>query len=96
MRVPAPASLCRLEAVCSQAKLSWARFPAARWALVDTSEEDAATRIRAREGHFYAVDDADRGDEWRFAPVRFDHVRLDGRRPVADNVAALRPFIEDR
>ena len=72
------------------------RFPEADWVLVDTSENDAAERIARREGHFYTGPTAaepDRGSEWAFAPVAFDHVRLDGRRPVEDNVRALAPFL---
>ena len=72
------------------------RFPEADWVLVDTSENDAAERVARREGHFYTGPTAaepDRGSEWAFAPVAFDHVRLDGRRPVEDNVRALAPFL---
>ena len=72
------------------------RFPEADWVLVDTSENDAAERIARREGHFYkgpTAAEPDRGSEWAFAPVAFDHVRLDGRRPVEDNVRALAPFL---
>mmetsp|Transcript_22407 Transcript_22407/g.67257 ORF Transcript_22407/g.67257 Transcript_22407/m.67257 type:complete len:186 (+) Transcript_22407:802-1359(+) len=71
-------------------------FPDATWALVDTSEADAAERIAAREGHFYTGTDEDavaRGDEWTFAPVTFPHTVLDGRRSVADNVRELLPFV---
>jgi len=72
-----------------------ARFPDARWALVDTAEADAVERILAREGHFYEVDD-ERGDEWKFAPVAFGHLRLDGRRPIAENVAELLPLVAEK
>lgn len=75
------------------------RYPDADWVLVDTTETDAASRIAAREGHFYkgATPAAGgRGDEWRFAPVRFGHLRLDGARPVAELVRDVLPLVVSR
>ena len=45
-----------------------------------------------REGHFYKPDETGRrGEDWVFAPVTFDHERLDGaeyaKRSVADQEA---------
>ena len=77
------------------------RFPHAKWMLVDTSENVATRRINMRQGHFYtgekkgaskheespsdgATDDAD-NSEWKFAPVSFDHVVLDGTEAVETN-----------
>ena len=70
------------------------RFPAARWFLVDTTVDEAGRRIAQREGHFYKGttpqserrDDAD-NNEWDFAQVSFDHVRLDGNSSMVENAA---------
>ena len=73
------------------------RFPRAGWFLVDTSEDEAAERIRRREGHFYKgkVESAAEeelesrpksdNDEWNFAPVTFPHTALDGTKPIEHN-----------
>jgi gluconate kinase len=89
-----------------------ARFPAAKWALVDVVKSTAQERIDKREGHFYkgapsksnsesktkqqdttetvkeetVVGDGDSDNsEWEFAPVDFDHVKLDGLISVEEN-----------
>ena len=64
------------------------RFPDATWALVDASDALAGERIASRDGHFYNPPPA-RGDEWRFAPVEFEHLVLDAMKPVEENVARL-------
>ena len=64
------------------------RFPDATWALVDASDALAGERIASRDGHFYNPPPA-RGDEWRFAPVAFEHLVLDAMKPVEENVARL-------
>ena len=68
------------------------RFPGATWALVDASDALAGERISQRDGHFYDPPPA-KGDEWRFAPVVFDHLVLDATRPVEENVARLLPLV---
>lgn len=72
-----------------------AAFPEALWVLVDTAERDADARVATRDGHFYNPPDrADQADdEWAFAPVRFDHARLDGARPVVESAALLRRLL---
>jgi gluconate kinase len=75
------------------------RFPRAKWVLIDTSENESTKRINMREDHFYKGEksddtkkDAEEPDtsdvdnsEWQFAPVAFDHVILDGARPIETN-----------
>ena len=68
------------------------RFPDATWALVDASDALAGERIASRDGHFYNPPPG-RGDEWRFAPVAFDHLVLDATSPVEENVAKLLPLV---
>ena len=68
------------------------RFPDATWALVDASDALAGERIASRDGHFYDPPPG-RGDEWRFAPVAFDHLVLDATSPVEENVAKLLPLV---
>ncbi len=69
-----------------------ARFPEATWALVDASDALAGERISQRDGHFYNPPPA-KGDEWRFAPVEFDHLVLDATQPIDENVAKLLPLV---
>ena len=67
-----------------------ARFPAARWVLMGTSDALAAERVAQREGHFYkAPAAAASGSEWAFAPVDFEHTLLDGSRPVDENAVRV-------
>ena len=70
-----------------------ARFPRARWLLVDTAPAEASRRVAAREGHFYAGDAAEAeaaaDSEWAFAPVAFEHSRLDGAAPLRENAEAV-------
>lgn len=76
------------------------RFPNAKWALVDIDDVTAQDRIEKREGHFYkgaptskeadskksdASEEID-NSEWKFAPVDFEHVILNGLVSVAENV----------
>ena len=68
------------------------RFPDATWALVDASDALAGERIASRDGHFYDPPPA-KGDEWRFAPVAFEHLVLDATSPVGENVAKLLPLV---
>ena len=54
------------------------------------SPQLAEERTAMREGHFYKPDETGRRDEeWCFAPVTFDHERLDGAESVSCNVAKL-------
>ena len=69
-----------------------ARFPDATWALVDASDALAGERIASRDGHFYDPPPT-KGDEWRFAPVAFEHLVLDAMQPVEENVAKLLPLV---
>lgn len=79
-------------------------FPNALWILVNTSEEEAQKRIESRNGHFYhgpvkRIDSkvhnnaALNNDDWKFYPVTFPHISLNGLDPIQDNsqkvVAAL-------
>ena len=68
------------------------QFPEATWALVDASDALAGERIASRDGHFYDPPPA-KGDEWLFAPVEFDHLVLDAKSPVEENVAKLLPLV---
>mmetsp|Transcript_68056 Transcript_68056/g.76197 ORF Transcript_68056/g.76197 Transcript_68056/m.76197 type:complete len:245 (+) Transcript_68056:69-803(+) len=69
------------------------RFPNAEWILIDTSEEECTKRIHEREGHFYKggkpvkkeIDNKEDNSEWKFAPVTFPHIILDGNDPIEDN-----------
>eukprot|EP00977_Amphora_coffeiformis_P002181 scaffold425_cov175-Amphora_coffeaeformis.AAC.40 len=77
------------------------RFPKAKWFLVDTSEDEAAERIRRREGHFYKgkvepvtkdeVESRPKSDneEWNFAPVSFQHTVLNGIEPIEHNAGIV-------
>ena len=75
------------------------RFPDARWALMDVTDEVAKERIDAREDHFYKgappagektgvleekSEDVD-NSEWNFAPVTFSHTILNGNEDVEVN-----------
>ena len=75
------------------------RFPDARWALMDVTDEVAKGRIDAREDHFYKgappageqtgvleekSEDVD-NSEWNFAPVTFSHTILNGNEDVEVN-----------
>ena len=71
------------------------RFPEATWALVDATDALAGERIAQRDGHFYNPPPTS-GDEWRFAPVAFDHLVLHATRPVDENVARLLPLVRRR
>ena len=71
------------------------RFPEATWALVDDSDALAGKRIAQRDGHFYNPPSTN-GDEWRFAPVAFEHPVLDATRPVEENVERLLPLVRRR
>eukprot|EP00536_Pseudo-nitzschia_multiseries_P007970 jgi/Psemu1/196805/e_gw1.193.16.1 len=81
------------------------RFPKAEWILIDTSEEECTKRINEREGHFYKgeiaaeesepsdnslliVDEKDNSD-WKFAPVEFDHVVLNGLDGIDHNAQKI-------
>jgi len=78
------------------------RFPEATWVLIDVSERTAQSRIDSRLGHFYkgnlkspiAQDDHPKritkdNAEWEFAPVDFDHISLDGLKPIEENARHL-------
>ena len=69
------------------------RFPRAAWLLVDTAPAEASRRIAAREGHFYAgaaaEEEAAADSDWAFAPVAFEHTRLDGAASVRENADAI-------
>ena len=69
------------------------RFPRAAWLLVDTTPTEASRRIAAREGHFYAgaaaEEEAAADSDWAFAPVAFEHARLDGAVSVRENADAI-------
>jgi len=70
------------------------RFPNAGWTLMDVTDEVAQDRINQRIGHFYKGEtlaqkqesvahqsddnNDDNNSEWKFAPVDFPHVVLDG------------------
>jgi gluconate kinase len=73
------------------------RFPNSEWILIHTTEDEATNRINQRKGHFYTgeknkdspklsekKDDNDNSD-WKFAPVDFPHIILDGRDPIDVN-----------
>lgn len=73
-------------------------YPASRWILMDTTEDEAERRISAREGHFYKgkLNDEPRSRtdeidtiEWNFAPVAFPHMVLNGDEPVASNAKVV-------
>jgi len=72
------------------------RFPSAKWVLLDTTKEIAASRIEKRNGHFYKgapVVESDsvenKQSEWEFAPIDFEHIKLDGRDSLESNSAKL-------
>mmetsp|Transcript_15880 Transcript_15880/g.39865 ORF Transcript_15880/g.39865 Transcript_15880/m.39865 type:complete len:237 (-) Transcript_15880:80-790(-) len=80
------------------------RFPSAEWILIDTSEEECTKRINEREGHFYKGEitkeepetteeepETEERDmsEWKFAPVEFPHLSLDGFNSVQDNAKTV-------
>ncbi|GMH97789.1 hypothetical protein TrST_g12658 [Triparma strigata] len=73
------------------------RFPHARWILYDVSPRLAEERMAAREGHFYKPDEVgNRGEEWEFAPVTFEHDQLNGQDPVPVNVDKLAAILQGR
>jgi gluconate kinase len=76
------------------------KFPSALWILVDTPEEEAERRIACRQGHFYHGaprkfnpkskvqnnhDFSCSDEEWKFYPVTFPHIALNGMNPIEDN-----------
>jgi len=69
------------------------RFPSAEWVLIDTSEEECTKRIHEREGHFYKggkpvkkeINNKEDNSEWKFSPVTFPHIVLDGNDHIEDN-----------
>lgn len=78
------------------------RFPEAKWVLIDVSEGTAQSRINLRLGHFYkgnlkgsiAQDDHPKritkdNAEREFAPVDFEHICLDGLKPIEENARYL-------
>ena len=72
------------------------RFPSAKWVLLDTSNEIAASRIEKRNGHFYKgapIVESDsvenKRSEWEFAPIDFEHMKLDGQDSLESNSAKL-------
>lgn len=86
------------------------RFPNAKWILVDTDENEATKRINERKDHFYkgekgdpkrkeskgpkAENDSD-NSEWKFAPVTFDHVVLDGNDAVEENARRVAQVLSE-
>ena len=73
------------------------RFPHARWILYDCPPQLAEERTAAREGHFYKPDDVgNRGEEWQFAPVTFEHDKLNGLDPIPVNVGKLAKLLQGR
>lgn len=73
------------------------RFPESIWVLIDVSETTAQNRIDTRQGHFYkgkltgSISETDHSEnaEWEFAPVDFDHILLDGLKPIEENAQHL-------
>lgn len=69
------------------------RFPRAVWALLDTTENEAADRIRKREGHFFKgslytenkTKSPQDSSVWDFAPVTFPHMVLAGSNAIEHN-----------
>jgi gluconate kinase len=63
--------------------------------LIDVSETTAQNRIDTRQGHFYkgklkgSISETDDNAEWEFAPVDFDHILLDGLKPIEENAQHL-------
>lgn len=88
------------------------RFPGAKWALVDVDDSTAQERIDQREGHFYkgapsagteqikdeAKPDVQEKDnsEWKFAPVDFDHVILNGFASIESNADDVIKMLVER
>ena len=64
-----------------------ARFPAAKWVLVDTPPTTAMERVARRSGHFYKATPG-MGGEWEFDDVQFPHDVLDGEAPIGANARA--------
>ena len=84
-------------------------FPHGRWILLDTKENMAKERIDKREGHFYKnqteqteqieqKQDVENKSsaEWRFAPVSFPHLSLDGSNTVKNNTHAVWSHLVER
>ena len=62
----------------------------------NTSRKSVFTKLNettAREGHFYAgaaaEEEAAADSDWAFAPVAFEHTRLDGAASVRENADAI-------
>jgi len=80
------------------------RFPAARWILMDTHEIVASQRLAARKKKcskaWVLTQNLDRGKtqsrgpEWGFAPVLFEHTRLDGLVAVDVNAAVVAALVK--
>jgi gluconate kinase len=91
-----------------------ARFPHAKWVLINTTEGEATRRITLRQNHFYKGEqgdlgkkvedekkegpedlDSDDNSEWKFAPVTFDHIILDGNKEVKENAKYVAQVLRD-
>lgn len=80
------------------------RFPHSTWVLLETTEEEAQRRIEQRQGHFYngtkqqAVQSPATNDnnDWRFAPVTFPHIVLDGSDSMDTNAASLVRIVQQQ
>lgn len=71
------------------------QFPHAKWILIDTPDSLASQRIATREGHFYKQETIkERGPEWLFDDVDFDHISIKGNLPVGTIAAQIVSFIQ--
>lgn len=77
-------------------------FPAARWVLIEASEQLAEARLTQRRGHFYkGAPKADvgvgRSAEWDFEPVgtAFEHTVIDGTLAVEDSARRVLDLVLD-
>lgn len=62
-----------------------AAFPDAEWFLVDTADEVAGERVRAREGHFYKHDTL----PVPFEEIDFPHTAYEGTTDPAENAKQI-------
>jgi len=70
------------------------------WILMDTSVKECNGRILKREGHFYENQNnefiaKEIESEWIFAPVTFEHLRLDGQLPIQYNASVVFNHIQE-
>ena len=74
-------------------------FKNSHWCLYDTPSNVAEDRIAKRQGHFYKgapeTESVNKGSEWEFEDVGFDHRRIDGTANLDKNADLLAGLLRE-